>query len=85
MPVSRPSGNSRVVVRAKDDANGRPNAKDTDLPPLPRCKEHPRRELELYCKLCQTVMCPTCKETAHSQCQNTWAEKLAQDGLAQGM
>jgi hypothetical protein len=56
-----------------------------ELPPLPRCEEHPRRDLELYCRLCETVMCPTCKETSHSQCQNKWDEKRAQQSLTKEM
>jgi hypothetical protein len=45
------------------------------LPPLPPCTVHPRRELDMYCALCEVVMCITCKETSHARCLQKWDEE----------
>lgn len=85
MITDRPQHQCEDILQASGGSAGPAAAKVVDLPPLPRCEEHPRRELELYCKLCQTVMCSTCKETEHSQCQKKWDENLIKAGLKQGM
>lgn len=84
MFTDEPTQQGDVVVKTEGGTAGRPFTKASELPPLPLCNEHPRRELELYCRLCRTVICMTCKETEHSRCQKKWDER-AEDGLIQSM
>jgi hypothetical protein len=87
MIADKTSQQAEVIVKTEGGSAGPIPASSADLPPLPRCQEHPRRDLELYCKLCKTAMCLTCKETEHSQCQKKWDEKILKAGLSlkQGM
>jgi hypothetical protein len=74
-----------AVVKTKGGSAGPHPANAGKLPPLPSCEEHPRRELDLYCKLCEAAICATCQKAEHSQCQKKWDEKLIGTGLTQSM
>jgi hypothetical protein len=80
-----PPHQHEAIIQANGGSAGLITAHAMELPPLPRCHEHPRREMELYCKLCATVMCSTCKETEHSRCQKKWDETMVQNSLTEDM
>lgn len=44
----------------------------SSLAPLPRCTNHPRRDVDLFCKACSIPVCATCTETEHRECQQRW-------------
>jgi hypothetical protein len=85
MITDRPAAQPTVGGKAEGGSAGPAAAGAQDLPPLPRCTDHPRRELELFCKLCEASMCSTCKETSHSECQKTWDEACSKKALPRSM
>jgi hypothetical protein len=85
MITDRPLHQREDILQASGGSAGPAAAKVIELPPLPRCEEHPRRELDLYCKLCKVAICATCKEAEHTRCLKKWDEDAVRDGLAQSM
>jgi hypothetical protein len=81
----RPVYHDDITIRSAGGSAGPAATSSSELPPLPRCKNHPRRELELFCKLCEASMCSTCKETEHSECQRKWDEMAAEKGSPRSM
>jgi len=50
------------------------------LPAFSLCQYHPRKELEMYCKVHQEAVCQTCIFTRHLGCQNKYLSQLALAG-----